>query len=490
MAFAGNDLVNFIGVPFAGFQSFDLYQAANLNSGGNLDPGQYFMTGLKFPMQTPHVYLLLAGLFMVLSLWFSKKIRTVSETEVKLATQDETTEKFESNLLSRGIVEFSVKTSKIISGFIPSAIRQKIDKQFTPVVNPDDSDAPAFDLVRASVNMAVASMLIALGTSLKLPLSTTYVTFMVAMGSSLADRAWGRESAAYRIAGVFSVIGGWFITALSAFFTSAIIAIILINFKLIGLIFILTMVGGFILYTHLIHKRERLKKQQSEEIYSSIDLTTDKALSKTANKLASSIRNIADAYSLTIDGLLTENKEQIRNASKLFNDLKSYYSDIKNNLFKAIKKSKLSEKHTAQLYILSNDMMQDILQSLELIIKACDNHVKNSHKPLTELQVQSLKDIESEVLTYFHNIANHLESNDYKSVNDFNNVKRSIFDNIENSLSRQVEGVYHKAYGFKNTDLMMCLLLETKDLIAISVRFSKLLHRLIKGESPLGNRLN
>jgi len=202
------------------------------------------------------------------------------------------------------------------------------------------------------------------------------------------------------------------------------------------------------------------------------------------------LRNISDAFALSINGLLTENKEDIKNARQIFDNIKSYYSDIKNNLFKAIKKSKLSEKKTAQLYILSNDMMQDILQSLDLIISACDNHVKNSHKPITALQLESMKKIEHEVLHYLHSVAAYLENEEFGTLNDLKTIKRSIFDNIENALSRQVEGVSHKAYGFKNTDLMLAVLLETKDLIAISVRFSKLLNRLIKGESPLGNRLN
>lgn len=489
MAFAGNDLVNFIGVPFAGFQAFDLYQAASQNAGtGALLPEEYLMTGLKFPLQTPHLYLLVAGLFMVLALWFSKKINTVIETEVKLSTQDETSEKFKSNFLSRGLVEFSIKFTGILSRLIPSPILTKINKQFSPIQSASEQDGPAFDMVRASVNMAVASMLIALGTSLKLPLSTTYVTFMVAMGSSLADRAWGRESAVYRVAGVLSVIGGWFLTAFTAFTTAGILALILINFKLPGLIFILALVTGVILYSNYIHRRERLKKMKAEEVTNTIDLSTDKAISKTAQRLSASLNHISDAYSLTIEGLLTENKEKIKNARSLHDSLKNHYSDIKNNLFKAVKKSKLNEKQTAQLYILSNDMMQDMLQSLELIISTCDNHVKNSHKPLTEIQVESIKKIENEVLVYLHNISSYLESHEFGALDELKNVKRSIFDNIEVSLSRQVEGVYHKAYGFKNTDLIMCILLETKDLVAISVRFSKLVSRLMKGESPLGNR--
>ncbi|MFZ1705490.1 MAG: inorganic phosphate transporter [Saprospiraceae bacterium] len=488
MAFAGNDLVNFIGVPIAGFQAYDLFQAANLATGGNLSPSEYMMTGLKFPLQTPHLYLLTSGLIMILALWFSKKIKTVSETEVKLATQDETSEKFNSNILSRGIVQFSIKLTRLVANIIPAPLQSKINSQFTPIINAEDVDAPAFDLVRASVNMAVASMLIAVGTSLKLPLSTTYVTFMVAMGSSLADRAWGRESASYRIAGVFNVIGGWFLTAFTAFFTAAVIAFILINFKLYGLFFIIGLVLIFVFYTHYLHKQKRLKKQQSDEVSSSIDLTTDRALAKTSDRLALSLNHIADAYSMAIEGLLTENRNKIKDAHKIYESLQSYYSDVKNNLFKVVKKSKLNEKQTAQLYILSNDMMQDILQSLDLILETIDNHVKNSHKPLTTLQTENLKKIETDVLFYLHNISDYLEKHEFGTLTDLKNVKRSIFDNIESALSTQVEGVSHKAYGFKNTDLMMCILLETKDLVAISVRFSKLLNRLIKGESPLGNK--
>ncbi|MBK6782714.1 MAG: hypothetical protein IPG79_02385 [Saprospiraceae bacterium] len=272
------------------------------------------------------------------------------------------------------------------------------------------------------------------------------------------------------------------------FFTAAVIAFVLINFKLAGLIFIVGLVASFIIYTHLLHKRQRIKKQQAEEVSGSIDLTTDKALFKTANKLAHSLLHISDAYSLTLEGLLTENKDKIKDAQKIYESLKTYYSDIKNNLFKAIKKSKLTEKQTAQLYILSNDMMQDILQSLYLIIESCDNHIKNSHKPLTDVQINSLQQIEVQLVEYLHHISEYLDQNEFGALSDLKVIKRNLFDNIELMLSRQVEGVYHKAYGFKNTDLMMCILLETKDLIAISVRFSKLLHRIIKGDSPLGNK--
>ena len=289
MAFAGNDLVNFIGVPLAGWQSYDLFNNANQATGGILSAHTYMMTGLKFPIQTPYIYLLISGIIMVLTLWFSKKARTVTETEVKLGSQEETDEKFASNILSRTIVHSSMAFAGKLKLVVPLSIQNKINEQFIPIVHPDDADAPAFDLVRASVNLTLASMLIALGTSLKLPLSTTYVTFMVAMGSSLADRAWGRESATYRIAGVINVIGGWLITAIVAFLSAAAIAIILLSFKLVGLIFMLIVLISIIIFTSYKHKKAVAKKELSRQTLLTIDLTTDIALTKTAKKKAESL---------------------------------------------------------------------------------------------------------------------------------------------------------------------------------------------------------
>lgn len=487
MAFAGNDLVNFIGVPLAGIQSYQLFTAAQ-SVAPNITYSDYLMTGLKFPIQTPYLYLILAGIVMALTLWFSKKAKNVTETEVKLGTQEETDEKFSSNILSRGIVRGTIALSHSMGGFIPQSIKNKINEQFIPVVHPDDIDAPAFDLIRASVNLTIASMLIALGTSFKLPLSTTYVTFMVAMGTSLADRAWGRESASYRIAGVINVIGGWFVTAVVAFLSAALMAIILINLKLIGLIFVALVVAASILYTTYKNKIKQSKALESQSVMQTLDFNTDKALLKTGKKLSESLVKISEAFSKAIDGLLTENLQKINDASIINMELTNYYSDIKNNLFKAIKKSKLSEKTTAQLYIISNDHMQDILQSLSFVILTTENHLKNAHKPVEPQQAAMIRKIEIEVVTYLNIIANAIDKSNYEDINDVKAYKRSIFDNIEEALSKQVEGVSKKEFGFKNTDLIINILLETKDLVAISVRFSKLLRRLLKGESPLGNR--
>ena len=212
-AFAGNDLVNFIGVPLASLSAFQDYAA---NGAG--DPMGLLMTSLNGPAKTPFIYLLIAGIIMVVALFTSKKAHNVIKTSVDLSRQDEGEEMFGSSAVARSIVRSTMTASQNIAKVIPNSVKVWADKRFCKDVMVMENGA-AFDLVRASVNLVLAGLLIALGTSLKLPLSTTYVTFMVAMGTSLADRAWGRETAVYRITGVLSVIGGWFITAGAAFTT-------------------------------------------------------------------------------------------------------------------------------------------------------------------------------------------------------------------------------------------------------------------------------
>lgn len=487
MAFAGNDLVNFIGVPLAGWQSFDLFHTANELSGESLKASEYKMIGLKFPIQTPYFYLIFAGLIMTLTLWFSKKARSVTETEVKLGTQEETQEKFNSNFISKAIVQGSIFFTSALNVILPKSLITVINKQFLPLVS-DEKDAPAFDLIRAAVNLTMASMLIAIGTSLKLPLSTTYVTFMVAMGTSLADKAWGRETATYRIAGVINVIAGWFITAIIAFLVSGLAAFILLKLGIYGLGLLVIALLLVILKTNYYHKTQQERKEKTENIAQTIDLSAEDSFQKTAKEISTSLNTIIEAYQLTIDGILQEDKSLLKKAKHLNTDLTDFYADIKTHLFKAIKKSKLNDKQTAQLYILSNDMMQDILQSLTLIIETTDHHIQNSHKPLLENQRNYILKIKMEVISYLRIIIGQLERNDFSELKETKTLKRSIFDHIEASLSNQVEGITKKEYGFKNTDLILRILLETKDLVAIAVRFSKLLNRLNKGQSSLGNR--
>jgi hypothetical protein len=246
MAFAGNDLVNFIGVPLAGFESFKAFTAS-----GSADAGSYMMETLREPVNTPILFLVTAGMIMVLTLRLSKKAKSVTATTIDLSRQDEGSERFDSSSLARFIVRKSVELGKGLRTISPDGLIKFVESRFQADIDFGNKDYKmAFDLVRASVNLVVASILIAIGTSLKLPLSTTYVTFMVAMGTSLADGAWGRDSAVYRISGVLTVVGGWFFTAFIAFLASLIIGI-LIFFGKMPVIIALIGLSGYIL--SLIH---------------------------------------------------------------------------------------------------------------------------------------------------------------------------------------------------------------------------------------------
>ncbi len=218
MAFAGNDLVNFIGVPITGYQSYFL----SIDSG--LAPEAFKMSALAEAVQTPKPLLFIAGAIMVLTLWFSAKARKVTDTSVKLGSQGAVDERFKPNVISTGIIAVATGFSNFFTAVVPKKTRSRINARFT-FEEVTEKDKPAFDLLRASVNLVIASILIAFASSLKLPLSTTYVSFMVAMGASLADRAWGAGSAPYRVAGVVNVIGGWFLTAFAAFTAAALIAL-------------------------------------------------------------------------------------------------------------------------------------------------------------------------------------------------------------------------------------------------------------------------
>ncbi len=281
MAFAGNDLVNFIGVPIAALQSFQDWQ------GSGIAASEFNMKGLTAAVQTPTLLLLASGAIMVITLWFSSKAKSVVKTSVDLARQDEGEERFQPNYLSRQIVKFSVSAFENLSAIVPPSMSRSIDRRFeapyTYVPKSKVQDQPAFDMVRAAVNLMVASVLISIATSMKLPLSTTYVTFMVAMGTSLADRAWGAESAVYRVAGVLNVIGGWFFTAFSAFTAAAIIAYILHLGGFVAVILLLVIAAALLLRNYMAHNKktkvikaeDSLRRAESSSIQGVIEESAD-----------------------------------------------------------------------------------------------------------------------------------------------------------------------------------------------------------------------
>ncbi|MDG2274661.1 MAG: inorganic phosphate transporter, partial [Flavobacteriaceae bacterium] len=300
LAFSGNDLVNFIGVPMAAYHSYEAWIAGGMDS-------TMSMAVLEKKVPAEPVFLFIAGTIMVLTLWFSKKAKTVAETEISLSRQGETHEKFEPNRISRAIVKVTSQLSSYFSAVVPSSISESLSKSFEKpnftMTKNQSIEAPAFDMIRASVNLMVAGVLIAIATSMKLPLSTTYVTFMVAMGTSLADRAWGRESAVYRVAGVLNVIGGWFGTAIGAFIAAGIV-VFLINFNAIVIIPILLLLTVILLYrNYKFHKTKSTKTIDEDSLSEAEGSSVQGVIHESAKNISKVVKRTNKIYSNTIDGL-------------------------------------------------------------------------------------------------------------------------------------------------------------------------------------------
>uniref|UniRef100_UPI0039A45379 inorganic phosphate transporter n=1 Tax=Ornithobacterium rhinotracheale TaxID=28251 RepID=UPI0039A45379 len=476
MAFAGNDLVNFIGVPIAGWQSFQVWQNSNIA------PNELLMTSLAGKVETPYILLVGAGVIMTLTLWLSKKARSVTETEVNLGAQAEIDERFKPNLFARVLVN---ATSAVNKGFIavaPKGLLNKISEKFTPIEIIDNENAAHFDLVRASVNLLTAATLISAATSMKLPLSTTYVSFMVAMGTSLADRAWGRESAVYRVAGVMNVIGGWFMTAIIATGMAMISASIMYFTGIYGIIAMVLLVL-FIIYKSSKHHEISLKRKQRSESKTAINYNdVDQTMGYLTESVSVALKDIKRTLELTNIGVAKENKRALQDANDILSELHEEYAMVKNGLFKIIKKNKSDKTTSAHLYVLTYDLMQDILQSLDLIVTSATTHVNNNHKPLTPEQCQHLASIRERLSKYIAFLQEAISHRDFsqKNVDEIQAMKKQFLEEIEEATSQQINGVMNKQYGFKNTSLYFTILLELKDLVAVAARFVKLYARIYK----------
>ncbi|HHU57139.1 MAG TPA: inorganic phosphate transporter, partial [Bacteroidales bacterium] len=337
MAFAGNDLVNFIGVPLAGFDAYKAYMATP-----GATPANFLMGSLANPVKTETYILLIAGLVMVITLWTSKKAHRVVKTSVDLSRQGEGDERFGSSFFARSLVRGSIALSNSVSSVIPAPIKNYLSKQFEMPDEPvsKKADAPAFDLLRASVNLVVASILIASATSLKLPLSTTYVTFMVAMGTSLSDRAWGRDSAVYRITGVLSVIGGWFFTAFSAFTITLMVALA-ISFGGFWTIGALLALAIFLLVrTHLFAKKSDSQAKASElEIEETEgELASDRILEQCKGSVADVLQQVSGLYLKTLISFESEDRKQLKEATKEVEVLNQQTKKMKTNIYRTVRK--------------------------------------------------------------------------------------------------------------------------------------------------------
>jgi phosphate/sulfate permease len=462
LAFSGNDLVNFIGVPMAAFHSYEAWIA------GGMDVTMS-MAVLEKKVPAEPVLLFIAGAIMVLTLWFSKKAKTVAETELSLSRQGDTHEKFEPNRLSRSIVKGTTQLSSYFGVIVPESIQKRVGKSFEKpnfVMTKDQSiDAPAFDMIRASVNLMVAGVLIAIATSMKLPLSTTYVTFMVAMGTSLADRAWGRESAVYRVAGVLNVIGGWFGTAIGAFVAAGIV-VYLINFNpevIIPILLVLTVVLLYRNYTA--HKKSSNKTVEEDSLTKAESSSLQGVILESANNMASVVKRTNRIYSNCIIGLARQDLASLKKSKKQVVKLTEEIDDLRDNVFYFIKNLDESSLGASDFYINILGYLQDITQSLEYISKVSYKHINNNHKKLKFSQIKELKEIDDKLEILFEDIRVAFKSESFEQIGAILDERIEVYKLVKDKIKKQVERTRTEESSPKNTTLYFSVLLETKDLI-------------------------
>ncbi len=471
LAFAGNDLVNFIGVPIAAFNSYQIFSGSGVS-------GDVFMMGdlANENIVAPFYFLVFAGVVMVVTIWTSKKAKNVIETEVNLSRQDEGSERFSSNALSKSVVRSSVYMGQWLNYVLPKAIQIRIDKQFEKpeLKGKKKKEEPAFDMIRAAVNLMVASILISIGTSLKLPLSTTYVTFMVAMGSSFADRAWDRESAVYRIAGVFNVIGGWFFTAIIAFISAFIIAFLLKVGEIFAFVGLLVSLG-IILYRSAKKYTKKEKEVQELMLLKREDIVTiNEVINESSAQISHVIRSTNEIYSNVIDNLGLQDLGKLKENKKVLKKLEKEVDELKTNVYYFIKNLDETSVEASMFYIMILGYLQDMIQSLVLISQNSYNHIDNNHKQLKFNQIRDLKKVDNVLMALFDKIEVVFSDNTFDDISNLVKGRNELLELVSTLIQKQIGRIRTVETSPKNSKLYFALLLETNDLIKATMSLLEL----------------
>lgn len=466
MAFAGNDLVNFIGVPIAAYQSFNFWMASGIPA------TQFSMGVLSQEVSTQPYLLLLSAFIMILTLFFSKKARRVVKTSVDLSRQDEGTERFKANALSRGLVRGAMKINYGLMAILPRRTKAVIASSFRkkePVSRVAAMDMPAFDLVRASVNLVIASVLISFATSLKLPLSTTYVTFMVAMGSSLADRAWGSDSAVYRVAGVLNVIGGWFLTAACAFTAAALLATILYYGGDLALFILFAFAVGILVRNYLSHKKRTEAEAEEGRLMRAVSNSIQGIINESTSNVATAFKRGNKIYKGTIEGLAKVDLGKLKKSKKGIKKLNAEVEELRNSLYYFIKNLDESHVQASRFYIDVLGYLQDVTQSIDFVTNASYNHLNNNHKGLKFTQLKDLKEIEHKLERLFDKIEDTFNAKNFDAIPAIIEEKQDLLEIVSSKIAKQVERTRNTESSPKNTMLYFSLLEETEDLITATM---------------------
>jgi phosphate/sulfate permease len=462
LAFAGNDLVNFIGVPIAAYQSYEAWVISGVTA------TEFSMGVLSSKVATPTVLLVISGGIMVLTLWISTKAKKVMKTELDLSDQNSIKERFQPNFISKGIVKSFQLVGSGFNALLPSSLKEKIEIQFSDadlvLKNQNDKDAPSFDMLRACINLVVASILISIATSYKLPLSTTYVTFMVAMGTSLADRAWKRDSAVYRVAGVLSVIGGWFLTAFAAFIVSGIIVTIIYLGGPQAIAIILFIILLIIGKNYLKHKNENSDLIDLDGLVKSESNSIKGVMDESTKNVIKVFKRVDKIYAILSEGLAKHDKKILKKARKNINRLTEDVENLRENIFYFIKNLEESSLSASNFYIVILSLIQDITDDLEYIVKKSCKHVNNDHSKLKLSQVRDLQSAYELTEAVFHEAMEAYNNNSEAKINLVLENRKDILKQLDEKINNQIALTRNEETSPKNTTLYFNILLKSKDL--------------------------
>lgn len=474
LAFAGNDLVNFIGVPLAGYSSFMDYTANGQAAGAD----GYLMTSLLGPAKTPWYFLFGSGVVMVYALATSKKAHNVIKTSVDLARQDEGEENFGSTPIARTLVRFSLTMANSISKIVPEGTKRWIDSRFRK----DEAilaDGAAFDLVRASINLVLAGLLIALGTSLKLPLSTTYVTFMVAMGTSLADRAWGRDSAVFRITGVLSVIGGWFITAGAAFTICFFVALIIYYGGTAAIVLLIALAVFMLIRSQVMYKKRKEKEKGNETLKQLLTSTDNSEVLRllqvhTREELAKVLAFTEENFERTSTSFLHENLRGLRRSMGAVKFEKQLIKQMKRTgtlAMSHLDNNTILEK--GLYYYQGNDFASELVYSVGRMCEPCLEHVDNNFMPLDAIQKGEFADVTEDITNLLQICRHRIESNDYNGLEEDIRKANDLNGQLSHLKRQELQRIQSHTGSIKVSMVYLTMVQEAQNVVTYTTNLLK-----------------
>lgn len=453
LAFAGNDLVNFVGVPVAGYDSYMMARESGDTA--------MKMGALATDVSANMYLLLIAGGIMIVTLWTSKRALSVSKTELSLSSQDEGDGEFGSTVASRGLVRMAMNINTAFANITPKFVKEFLSSRFEKLPE-EERDGGSYDLIRATVNLTTAAILISIATSLKLPLSTTYVCFMVSMGSSLADKAWGRESAVYRISGVLTVVSGWFVTGFGAFLIAFVVGLALMYGGNIAIIAVSVLCGWMLVRSNL------KKNQKAADDEAPNELEAKNAADIVAlgiSEVCETMRQVTKIYDRTMIAVFKENRKVLREMVQQSDEIFTRSRERKYSIMPILHKLKDNEVNAAYYYAQVVDYMNEIAKSLVHITRPCFEHIDNNHEGMTKEQIEDLMKINDDVENIFSRVNNTLRRNDFSEVDYIIALRDELFETISEAMTNQLRRIKHKQTSTKASLLYITILNETKTMV-------------------------